>query len=27
MLYSYNCPPEDEHIVARNMQRIQINIS
>jgi len=27
MLYSYNCPPEDEHKVARNIQRIQINIS
>ena len=26
MLYEYSCPPEDEHIVARNMQRIQINI-
>jgi len=21
-LYEYNCPPEDEHIVARNMWRI-----
>jgi hypothetical protein len=26
-LYSYNCPPEDEHIVARNTQRIQICVS
>jgi hypothetical protein len=25
--YSYNCPPEDEHTVARNMYRIQINVS
>jgi len=26
-LYSYNCPSENEHIVARNMYRIQINVS
>jgi len=27
MLYSHNWLPEDEHRVARNMQKIQINIS
>jgi hypothetical protein len=25
-MYAYNCPPVDEHIVARNMYRIQISI-